>query len=47
MKEKIIEYYEDFQTMDTLAAQDQFVYQLSQSNTYGMIQLDLKVLIYV
>lgn len=43
IKEKIIEYYQDFQTIDTRPAQDQFVYQLSQTNTYGMIHLDLKV----
>lgn len=43
IKEKILEYYQDFQNMDSRTAQDQFVYQLSQSNTYGMIHIDLKV----
>jgi hypothetical protein len=43
IKEKILEFYRDLNGIDPRSAQNQFAYQLSQSNTYGMIHLDLKV----
>jgi len=44
IKEKIIEFYRDLNGIDIRSAQNQFAHQLSQSNTYGMIHLELKVL---
>jgi hypothetical protein len=43
IKEKIIELYRDLNGIDLHSAQDQFVRQISQSNTYGMIHFELKV----
>jgi len=42
IKEKIIELYRDLNQMDIRSAQNQFAHQVSQSNTYGMIYLELK-----
>ncbi|CAF3596914.1 unnamed protein product [Adineta steineri] len=42
IKEKIIELYRDLNRVDTRSAQNQFVHQISQSNTYGMIHFELK-----
>ncbi|CAF4355157.1 unnamed protein product, partial [Adineta steineri] len=42
IKEKIIELYRDLNGVDTRSAQNQFVHQISQSNTYGMIHFELK-----
>ncbi len=43
MKEKMIELYRDLNGIDMRSAQNHFVYQISQSNTYGMMHLELKV----
>jgi hypothetical protein len=43
IKEKIMELYKDLNGIATLSAQNQFVNQISQSNTYGMIHFELKV----
>ncbi|UJR08722.1 hypothetical protein I4U23_012979 [Adineta vaga] len=42
IKEKIIELYQDLHGIDKQSAQNQFVHQLSQSNTYGMTHFELK-----
>ena len=43
IKEKIIELYRDLNGIDKRSAQNQFVHQISQTNTYGMVHLELKV----
>jgi hypothetical protein len=43
IKEKVIELYRALNGIDLHSAQDQFVRQISQSNTYGMIHFELKV----
>jgi hypothetical protein len=44
IKEKIIELYRDLNGIDMKSAQNQFVHQISQANTYGMMHFELKVL---
>jgi hypothetical protein len=44
IKEKIIELYQDLNGIDIRSAQNQFTHQLSQTNTYGMMHFELKVL---
>ena len=43
LKEKIMELYKDLHGIDIRSAQNQFVNQISQTNTYGMIHFELKV----
>ncbi|CAF1049627.1 unnamed protein product [Rotaria sordida] len=42
IKEKIIELYRDLNDIDLRSAQNQFVHQISQINTYGMIHFEIK-----
>ncbi|CAF3865424.1 unnamed protein product [Rotaria sordida] len=42
IKEKIIELYRDLNDIDLRSAQNQFVRQISQINTYGMIHFEIK-----
>ena len=42
-KDKIMESYRDMDGIDQRSAQNQFIRQISQSNTYGMIHFELKV----
>jgi len=44
IKEKIIELYRDLNGIDIRSAQNQFAHHISQTNTYGMIDFELKVL---
>ncbi len=43
IKEKMMELYRDLNGIDMRSAQNQFVNQIAQSNTYGMIHFEMKV----